>query len=652
MFTKKQISRMFYVLPIAMILLTGVLPVQAQSLASPLLASGNFIRTKSKSGAIRAAGHSALALLPTATITVNSTLDEPDSDVTDGQCSSTPSGKCTLRAAVMQANVVNVDTTILVPSGIYTLTIPPVGPDGPETGDLDLTAPASGSPAITITGAGAGTTIIDANQLDRVFLVNSTRTATISGVTIRNGFLTSGNGGGIFNGGSLTVSDSKISGNHGASSGGGIYNNGTLALMNSTVSQNQASIYGGGISNDIGYLSLINSTLSQNNVPGSSGEGGGIFNNGALQNISNSTISGNSAYYGGGIFNNMSLLMGNSTLSTNNAGLNGGGIYNAGTLNIRSSTISGNNANDVYGDGGGIYNTYSLLLVNSTLSTNNAGNIGGGIYNRSGQTNVDNISILFNYADAYAGGVFNYDAGGAIFNLRNTLVAGSFDSNGVSNDCEGTLNMFGRNLFWDVSGCNVNSGPGSWSNLNSLSTIGPLQNNGGPTMTHMLLPGSSAIDGGDPVQGCIDPNGPLTTDQRGVTRPQGAQCDIGAVEADPTPLTVVSVTRADTNPTSAASVHFTVTFSEAVTGVNTADFSLTKTGTISSASVTGVTGGPTAYIFTVNTGTGNGTIRLDLNASGTGIQDLAGNPIIGGFTGGQVYIVTKVHNLFLPLILR
>jgi len=476
----------------------------------------------------------ALASPSTATITVNSPLDEPDANVNDGQCISTPSGKCTLRAAVMQANVVNVDTTILVPSGIYTFAIGPVGSDGPETGDLNLTAPASGHPVITIIGAGAGTTIIDANQLDRVFLVNSTRTATISGVTIRNGYLASGDGGGIFNAGSLHVSDSTISGNHGASSGGGIYNNGTLALMNSTVSQNQASSYGGGIYADNGYLSLINSTLSQNNVPGGSGAGGGILNHGAVQNISNSTISGNSATYGGGIYNSLSLLMENSTLSTNTAGLNGGGIYNDGTtLKIRSSTISGNNANDGKGngDGGGIFNMNSLLVVNSTLSTNNAGDTGGGIYNHLGQANVDNISILYNYADAYAGGVFNNDAGGAIFNLRNTLVAGSFDPNSVSNDCEGTLNMFGRNLFWDVSGCNVSSGPGSWGYLNALSTIGPLRNNGGSTLTHALLPGSNAIDAGDSVQPCIDPNGPLTTDQRGFARYVDGLCDIGAYES-------------------------------------------------------------------------------------------------------------------------
>ena len=146
----------------------------------------------------------ALASLSAATFTVNSTLDEPDSNVNDGQCISTPSGKCTLRAVVMQANVVNVDTTILVPSGIYALTIPPVGLDGPETGDLNLTKPASGNPVITIIGAGAGTTIIDGKQLDRVFLIAADRTASITGVTIRNGF-TLGNGGGISSEGTLTV---------------------------------------------------------------------------------------------------------------------------------------------------------------------------------------------------------------------------------------------------------------------------------------------------------------------------------------------------------------------------------------------------------------------------------------------------------------
>jgi hypothetical protein len=115
---------------------------------------------------------------------------------------------------------------------------------------------------------------------------------------------------------------------------------------------------------------------------------------------------------------------------------------------------------------------------------------------------------------------------------------------------------------------------------------------------------------------------------------------------------VSSIELASPSPTAAASVDFTVTFSESMTGVDENDFVLATTGAISDASVVSVTGGPTAYTVTVNTGTGNGTIRLDLKASSTGIQDLVGNPISGGFTSGAVYTIVKAYYLFLPLTLR
>ena len=103
---------------------------------------------------------------------------------------------------------------------------------------------------------------------------------------------------------------------------------------------------------------------------------------------------------------------------------------------------------------------------------------------------------------------------------------------------------------------------------------------------------------------------------------------------------VVSVVRADPSPTNAASVAFTVTFDESVTNVGTADFALTTTG-VAGASVTGVSAGPSAtFTVTVNTGSGSGTIRLDLTA-GAAIQDLAGNAFVGPYTGGETYTIDK-----------
>jgi hypothetical protein len=124
------------------------------------------------------------------------------------------------------------------------------------------------------------------------------------------------------------------------------------------------------------------------------------------------------------------------------------------------------------------------------------------------------------------------------------------------------------------------------------------------------------------------------------------------VVVDTTVLSVVSVTRVNPNPTSAASVDFTVTFSEAATGVDTsapfADFTLTTTGAISGAAVAAVvdTGDQTSYTVTVNTGTGNGTIRLDVvddDSIKDGNNDPLGGPGAGNgdFTSGETYTVTK-----------
>ena len=125
-----------------------------------------------------------------------------------------------------------------------------------------------------------------------------------------------------------------------------------------------------------------------------------------------------------------------------------------------------------------------------------------------------------------------------------------------------------------------------------------------------------------------------------------------AVVVDTTKPTVTSIIRASASPTNLASLDFTVTFSESVTGEATGDFALTKTGTISGESVTGVSGGPTIYTVTVNRGSGNGTLRLDIPSSAT-ITDQAGNPLAGlPYTGGETYTVEKIYWIYLPLIVR
>ena len=146
------------------------------------------------------------------------------------------------------------------------------------------------------------------------------------------------------------------------------------------------------------------------------------------------------------------------------------------------------------------------------------------------------------------------------------------------------------------------------------------------------------------------------TSQNGLSRPQGALCDIGAYEADVTPPTVVSILRADPNPTTSAILHFTVTFSEPVYGVSLSDFSLVTTG-LSGAAVNSVSSSSgTAFTVTVSSGSGTGTLRLDLIDRDT-ILDTA-NLHLGGdglnngnFSSGEVYLVRPLH-IYLALVLR
>jgi hypothetical protein len=430
------------------------------------------------------------------TFKVNSIADLPDDLATPGTCHTT-ANTCTLRAAVMQANRTSgVGATIMLPAGVYKLTIPAAGTDDERNGDLNLTTPASGNPVITITGAGPGATIIDANQLDRAFHVHPNRIATISGVTIRNGYI---------------VGDTTF--------GGGIFNEGVLTVSNAVITLNNAAVLGGSMQSAVG---------------------GGISNGGSLT-VMNSTISQNGARQGGGIYNFGDLNVRDSTIGPENRAEQGGGIYTGRGLTMRNSTISGNHAQFW---GGGIMNTVALTAMNSTISQNDAGDSGGGIANY-GTAGVYNATIVFNGvgpAVGSGGGVFNNE--GATFNLRNTLLAGN--SNGITQiyefyeDCSGTINSYGQNTIWKETGCLINSqSGGNWNHLNALNTLGPLQNNGGPTFTHALLSGSNAIDIG---AGCIDyASNPLLTDQRGAPRVVGARCDVGAFEYSLPPPTADAI---------------------------------------------------------------------------------------------------------------
>jgi hypothetical protein len=361
-------------------------------------------------------------------------------------------------------------------------------------------------------------------------LYNSSNTgnATVTGTALSGNSTTgyfTGTGGGIFNSGTLTVSSSTLSGNsvYGGL-GGGIDNRGTLTVSDSTLSENSAvnaGGQGGGIYND-GTLTVSNSTLSGNSAP----VGGAIYGFRGTLTISNSTLSNNSASFGGAIdnvdFNNVgALTVSNSTLSGNS----GGGIYNVGTLTVSNSTLSGNS-------GGGIYNGGTLMVSNSTLSGNSAA-YGGGIVTTSPLTLVmlTNVTLTANRATSYYGGGLDVALGSPV--LHNTLIAGNFQgaTGTTPDDVYGSLNSGGDyNLIGDGTGMTGLQNGVNGNLIGSASDpidpqLGPLDANGGPTLTHALLPGSPAIDAGNNAYA-------TDWDQRGPGYPRivNGIIDIGAFE--------------------------------------------------------------------------------------------------------------------------
>jgi hypothetical protein len=210
---------------------------------------------------------------------------------------------------------------------------------------------------MSITGLGAGNLTISGNKQSRIFDITSTTAqVTISGLTISGGSVSGSdpNGGGIYNAGTLTVSDCTLSSNA-AGGGGGIANKGSLTVSDSTLSANSA-YYGGGIDN-AGTLTVSDSTLSGN----SANYGGGIINEGSLT-VSDSTLSGNTADKGGGVFNNLgNVTVSNGTLYGNSAA-SGGGIYvTGGSVTLHNTLVAGSTGGDVAGSNLASASDYNLI---------------------------------------------------------------------------------------------------------------------------------------------------------------------------------------------------------------------------------------------------------------------------------------------------
>jgi hypothetical protein len=383
---------------------------------------------------------------------------------------------------------------------------------------------------LTIRGQGASQSIVQAADTprtagNRVFLVNGGVTATLKDLTVRHGYIADG-GGGIYNGGSLTLRRVTVSQNGtrdgqdylscsrnfcgdagNASNGGGIYNNGSLTVLYSTVSDNFT------------------------------GRGGNLVRTVACSDDFGCDDRGKNGGFGGGIYNNnnRTLVMSDSTLSGNSTGV-------AGTCSGPGCFGSGN-----AGAGGGFQASIQFAHLNNVTITNNRGRGGGGI---------------------------NHTGGGSasIVTLKNSIVAGNLNENGQPADCFslGGIGIVseGYNLVGSGTGCPA-GGTGDLTTTNVSTVLNPtLANNGGATFTHALISGSAAINAGNPATSGSGGTACLQADQRAYVRPD--RCDIGAFEFGGTPDTTppdTSITANPTNPSNNPNPSFSFSGTDSGSGI-------------------------------------------------------------------------------------
>ena len=514
-----------------------------------------------------------------ATLTVNTLLDENDGSCSDGDCS--------LRDAIQVATAGDTITFSVTGTIVLILGQLTVGKDltlnGP--GQDSLTVSGNNSSRVFYITAGnvvlSNLTISDGHANSGGGLFTEWSNLTLTGVIISNNIADNGSGGGIYQySGDITLINVTFNNNSASSDyyvaiGGGMYieSLGNSTLTHVSFSGNSAYVGGGLYNSRENNITLTNVTFSGNSAT----EGGGMYNyTNDIVTLTDVTFNGNSASYGGGMhnlfcdcrltnvtFNNNSASAGggmfiwfgspilrNVTFSNNSASA-GGGMHNIASESQLINVSFSNNTATSYGGGmyngidsspvltnvtisdnsapfgGGVYNSEGSYptLANVTISGNSATN-GGGIYSSEGSyPTLTNVTISGNSASAIGGGVYGYFGSGLI--LKNTLIAGNTAST-AGPDCSGTVTSFGYNLIQNIDGCTI-EGDETGNIYGEDPLLGPLQDNGGATFTHALLPGSPAIDAAD----FTDPYGnPVTEDQRGVARPQGPANDIGAYEAE------------------------------------------------------------------------------------------------------------------------
>ena len=424
---------------------------------------------------------------------------------------------------------------------------------------------------------GAGHTIEQTCDNQRILSLEGESTLTLQNVTLTGGFA-SGNGGAVITDGGVVVTDTTLTGNEASGHAGAIRADGSVTLTNATVTNNESGSNGGAINalGDVtitastftgniadnragavhagGDVTIINSTLNDNHghggdggavraqadvsVTGShligntaQGRGGAIYANTGDVAITESTLSGNRAEGSGGAIRGHGVNVIDSTLHGNTSDERGGAIIAQdrpdGVVTVSGSTLSGNHAEE---SGGAIWARVAVVLTNSTVTGNSAGVHGGAIDLGTGTGPLADDAVIV---------------------LRHSTLVGNEAPEGASltahPDLDGDVAAFGSVIIGPVGGDNcvfggdmdVQSEGHNVSDDDSCALtdptdtetgadlqLGALADNGGLTDTMLPAAGSLLIDA-IPAGDCHPEVG---TDQRGVERPQGEGCDIGAVE--------------------------------------------------------------------------------------------------------------------------
>ncbi len=626
------------------------------------VSGGGETNTGNNSGSVT------VTLCPTS-FTVNDLGDTPDATPGDKICADA-NGKCTLRAAVMEANAITACSPLTINFSV--------------TGVVNLASalPVLNHPNLTINGPGANLLTVrrDVVTAFRIFTINSGKTVTLNGLTISNGSATSG--GGLSNNGTLTLNQCVVSGNTATStgsSGGGIQNQGVLTLTDSALTGNSAALIGGGLWNVRfpGNPVAVSATLTNCTLAGNqAASGGALHNQGTTVSLTNCTLSGNTANIvdptggGAGLENVAFNFAATATLvnctfngnqHTNSTDPTADDIYSGNfgfqsTVTLKNTILGGSAATAtpnlrVYSDG-----AIAALGVINSLGNNLSSDNGSGFLTGAGDLVNTNplLSVLGNY-----GGLTTTHAllpGSPAINAGNNTGAPTTDQRGIARPQQTTVDIgaFESQGFTLA----VNSGSPQSTIINTNFAL-PLKVNVTPvgmgepvdggqvTFTPPMSPvtatvaGSPAtITGGMATSGTVTANG--TTGGYNVAASAKGASSINFALTNNIAPTVQQLARGNSSPTNASSVTFNLLYSESVTNATVSNFTLVPGGSVAGAMITGVACNMAAHscVITVNTGTGSGTLGLNMTNS-TGVMDSDGAGLSNLPFTGEVYNLDK-----------